>query len=260
MPFGLTNVPSTFMRVMNQALKPFIGKFVVVYFDDILIYSRDYSEHVEYLQQVFLTLRFDKFFIHLKKCAFAQSSVIFLGFIVSAQGISVDPSKVQAMTDWPPPSNVHEVRSFHGLASFYRCFIKNFSSIMAPITECTKNGPIIWTPAAQRAFENVKKKLTEAPVLRLPNFEQPFEVACNASHVGIGGVLSQQGHPIAFYSEMLNDTRHRYSTYDLEFYALVQSLKHRRHYLIHKEFMLYTDHDSLCHINSQKHLNARHAR
>jgi hypothetical protein len=155
MPFGLTTVPSTFMRVMNQALKPFIGKFVVVYFEDILIYS----EHVEHLRQVFLTFRFDKFFIHLKKCVFAQSSVIFLGFIVSVQGISIDPSKVRVMTDWPPPSNMHGVRSLHGLAFFYRRFIKNFSSIMAPITECTKNGPFIWTSAAQRAFENVKKKL-----------------------------------------------------------------------------------------------------
>jgi hypothetical protein len=260
MPFGLTNAPSTFMRVMNQALKPFIGKFVVVYFDDILIYSRDYDEHVDHLRQVLFTLRFDRFFLHLKKCAFAQSSIVFLGFIVSAQGISVDPSKVRAVTDWPSPSNVHEVLSFHGLASFYRRFIKNFSSITAPITECTKNGPFQWTPVAQRAFDTVKKKLTEAPVLRLPNFEHPFEVACDASHVGIGGVLSQQGHPIAFYSEKLNDTRRRYSTYDLEFYALVQSLKHWRHYLIHREFVLYTDHDSLRHINAQKHLNVRHAR
>jgi hypothetical protein len=260
MPFGLTNAPSTFMCVMNQTLRPFIGKFVVVYFDDILIYSRDYNKHLENLRQVLLTLRFDNFFIHLKKCSFAQHSVIFLGFIVSAQGISVDPSKIQAVTDWAVPSNIHETRSFHGLASFYRRFIKNFSAIMAPLTECTKNGPFLWTPAAQQAFEDIKKKLTEAPVLHLPDFEQPFEVACDASHVGVGGVLSQQGHPIAFYSEKLNDTRRRYSTYDLEFYAIVQSLKHWQHYLIHREFVLYTDHDSLRHINSQKTLNARHAR
>jgi hypothetical protein len=131
---------------------------------------------------------------------------------------------------------------------------------MALITKCTKNGPFQWTPVAHRAFENVKKKLTEAPVLRPPNLEHPFEVVCDASHMGIGGFLSQQGNPIAFYSEKLNDTWRRYSTYDLEFYALVQSLKHWRRYLIHREFVLYTDHDSLRHINSQKQLNTRHAR
>ena len=260
MPFGLTNAPSTFMCVMNQTLRPFIGKFVVVYFDDILIYSRDYAEHLDHLRQVLHTLQFEKFFIHLEKCSFAQNSVVFLGFVVSMQGVSADPSKVQAFLDWPVPSNVHEVRSFHGLASFYRRFIKNFSSIMAPLTECTKNGPFLWSKAAQDAFETIKRKLTEALVLRLPDFEQPFKVACDASHVGVGGVLSQQGHPIAFYSEKLNDTWRRYSTYDLELYAIIQSLKYWPHYLIHREFVLYTDHDSLRYINSQKRLNARHAR
>ena len=260
MPFGLTNAPSTFMRVMNQILRPFVGKFVVVYFDDILIFSKNTYEHIEHLQQVLHVLRFESFFIHLKKCSFAQSSVIFLGFVVSTQGISVDPTKVQAIVEWPTPTIVHETRSFHGLASFYRRFIKGFSFIMAPITECTKNGPFNWTLATQQAFQRIKKLLTAALVLQLPNFEKPFEVACDASHVGIGGVLSQDGHPIAFFSEKLNETRRQYSTYDLELYSIIQSLKHWRHYLIHSEFVLFTDHDSLRHINLQKHLNARHAR
>jgi hypothetical protein len=192
MPFGLTNAPSTFMRVMTQVLRPFIDKFVVVYFDDILIFSRDHTEHLIHLRQVLDVLRFESLFIHHKKCLFAQSSVMFLGFFISAQGISVDSAKVKAITEWPTPANVHDVRSFHGLASFYRRFIQNFSAIMAPITECTKTGPFTWTTAAQRAFEIIKGKLTEAPVLKLPDFTQPFEVTCDASHVGVGGVLSQQ--------------------------------------------------------------------
>jgi hypothetical protein len=144
MPFGLTNALSTFMRVMTQILWPFIDKFVVVYFDDILIFSCDFSEHLQHIRQVMEALRFESLFINLKKCTFAQESILFLGFIISTQGISVDSSKIQAITDWPIPTNVHDVRSFHGLASFYRRFIRDFSAIMAPITECTKVGPFSW--------------------------------------------------------------------------------------------------------------------
>jgi hypothetical protein len=206
------------------------------------------------------TLRFESFFINLKKYAFAQSNVQFLGFIVSSKGVSADLEKVRAILEWPTPTNIHEVRSFHGLASFYRRFIRNFSSIMAPIIECTKKGAFLWTTAAAKAFHNIKQLLTEAPVLRAPNFELPFEAACDVSHTGIGGVLSQQGHPITFFSEKLNEVKSRYSTYELELYAMVQSVKHWRHYLIHTEFVLFTNHDCLRHLNSQKKLNPKHAR
>lgn len=188
MPFDLT--PSTFMRVMTQILQPFIDKFVVVYFDDILIFSNNLEEHVDHLTQVLCTLRFESFYINLKKCSFAQPSMLFLGFIISSNGVTTDPEKVQAILEWPTPNNIHEVKSFHGLASFYRRFVKGFSSIMAPITECTKRGAFLWTNAATKAFLQVKKLLTEAPVLRMPNSGDPFEVACDASHTGIEGVLS----------------------------------------------------------------------
>jgi hypothetical protein len=145
MPFGLSNAPSTVMRVMNQSLKPFIDKFVVVYFDDILVFSRSLKEH---LKQVFQTLCFDSFFVNHKKCSFAQSQVVFLGFIVSAKGVAADLEKVHAILDWLSPNNIHDVRSFHGLASFYRRFVKGYSSIMAPIIECTKKGAFLWTAAA----------------------------------------------------------------------------------------------------------------
>jgi hypothetical protein len=191
---------------------------------------------------------------------FAQSSVVFLGFIVLSKGIATDPEKVRAVLDWQPSNNIHEVRSFHGLASFYHRFIKNFSSIMSPITECTKQGSFNWTNRAQKAFEVIKQKLTEAPILQRPNFEAAFEVTCDASHIGIWGVLSHNGHPLAFYNEKLNDAKRRYSTYDLELYAVVQTLKHWRHYLIHQEFVILSDHDSLRHLHSQKRINARNAR
>ncbi|XP_038974994.1 uncharacterized protein K02A2.6-like [Phoenix dactylifera] len=245
MPFGLSNAPSTFMRVMNQVLKPYIGRFMVVYFDDILIFSRSRVEHQQHLRRVLLTLRSEKLYVNLKKCFFAESQVPFLGFIISDQGVAADPEKVRAIREWPTPSNIHEVRSFHGLASFYHRFIRNFSSIVAPITNCMKAENFRWTPAATRAFEDIKERLTQAPILRLPDFDQLFEVACDASHIGIGGVLSQEGHPIAFYSEKLNDAKRRYSTYDIEFYAVVQTLKHWKHYLLHREFVMYTNHDSL---------------
>jgi hypothetical protein len=131
---------------------------------------------------------------------------------------------------------------------------------MSPITECTKQGLFNWTNRAQKAFEVIKQMLTEAPILQLLNFEVAFEVTCDASHIGIGGILSQNGHPMAFYSGKLNDAKRRYSIYDLELYAVVQTLKHWRHYLIHREFVMFSDHDSLRHLNSQKKINAHHAR
>jgi len=140
MPFGLSNAPSTFMRLMNEVLKPFIGHFVVVYFDDILVYSRDEQDHKRHLRLVFQVLREQNLYAKMEKCEFFTSQLTFLGYVVSARGIQVDPSKVEAVQSWPVPKSITEVRSFHGLASFYRRFIKDFSSLMAPITECMKRG------------------------------------------------------------------------------------------------------------------------
>ncbi|GKV35062.1 hypothetical protein SLEP1_g43380 [Rubroshorea leprosula] len=214
---------------LEMVFRPFIGKFVVVYFDDIL------------------------------KCSFLTTSVTFLGYIIIAQGIKMNPSKIDAIVNWPTPTSMRDVRSFHGLASFYRRFIKNFSSIVAPITDNLKGDKFSWSGKAQQSFEELKRKLTETSILALPNFDLMFEVDCDASNVGIGVVLSQEGRAIAFFSEKLNDTKLRYSAYDKEFYAIVRALKHWSHYLLSKEFILHSDHEALKHLNSQQKISRRHA-
>ncbi|CAL8119850.1 unnamed protein product [Prunus armeniaca] len=260
MPFGLSNAPSTFMRLMNQVLRPFIGSFVVVYFDDILIYSTTKEEHLVHLRQVLDVLRENKLYVNLKKCTFCTNNLLFLGFVVGENGIQVDDEKIKAILDWPAPKTVSEVRSFHGLATFYRRFVKHFSTVAAPITECLKKGRFSWGEEQERSFAEIKEKLCTAPVLALPNFEKVFEVECDASGVGVGAVLSQDKRPIAFFSEKLSDARQKWSTYDQEFYAVVRALKQWEHYLIQKEFFLFTDHQALKYINSQKNIDKMHAR
>ena len=226
MPFGLSNAPSTFMRVMNQIFRPFIGKFVVVYFDDTLIYSVNIDLHLQHLRQVLIVLSREKFYAVIAKCSFMTDSVLFLRYVVSKDRLSVDESKVIVVKQWPIPTTVHEVRSFHGLVSFYRRFIPEFSTIMAPITDCIKASKFLWTTEATKAFHQIKEKLTTAPILALPDFSQPFELHCDASKIGIRAVLSQNGKPMAFFSEKLSGSKLNYSTYDLEFYAIICTLKH----------------------------------
>jgi Reverse transcriptase (RNA-dependent DNA polymerase)/RNase H-like domain found in reverse transcriptase len=260
MPFRLSNAPSTFMRLMNLVFKSFIDRFLVIYFDDILVYNTGESEHLEHLRQVFKALAEQKLYINLKKCEFLTSSLVFLGYVVSAEGIHVDPSKVDAIVSWPTPANIHDVRSFHGLTSLYRRFIRDFSTLVSPINECLKGGVFKWTKKAEKSFQVIKEKMTATLILALPNFKNIFELKCDASGVGIGAVLNQEGRPITFFSEKLSDSCKNYTTYHKEFYAIVRALGHWRHYLISKEFILYSDHEALKFINGQHKLKPRHAR
>ena len=260
MPFGLTNAPSTFMRLMNEVLKEFLGKFVIVYLDDILIFSKTLEEHVMHIRMVFEKLREEKLLINLKKCSFVKKELVYLGFIVSAEGLKMDPEKVQAILEWPTPRSATEVISFHGLASFYRKFIRNFSSICGPLTETMRGDrkEFKWTNGAEKSFQLLKQEVTKQPILALPDFNKVFQVDCDASGTAIGAVMSQEGKPVAYFSEKLNDAKRKYSVYDQEFYAIVQALKKWRHYLLPKEFVLYTDHQALQYLNSQGKLNQRY--
>ncbi|OMO68240.1 reverse transcriptase [Corchorus capsularis] len=261
MPFGLTNAPSTFIRLMNHVLRAFIGKFVVVYFDDILVYSRNLDEHVKHLRCVLDVLRVEKLYVNLKKCTFCTNKLVFLDFVVSSQGIGVDEEKIKAIKDWPTPTNVGQVRSFHGLAGFYRRFVKDFSTLATHITSVMKkNAPFKGGKKQQEAFETLKEKLTNAPLLVLPNFNNTFEIECDTSGVGIGAVLMQSGKPVAYFSEKLNGVALNYPTYDKELYALVRALQTWQHYLWPKEFVIHTDHESLKYLRSQQKLNKLHAK
>ncbi|XP_051127619.1 uncharacterized protein LOC127249069 [Andrographis paniculata] len=211
MPFGLTNAPR---------------KFVVVYFDDILIYNKSMEEHVEHIHSVLEVLRAEKLYANPKKCDFCVDKCIFLGFIVGAEGISVGEAKTQAIRDWPTPKTIKEVRSFLGLASFYRRFVRDFSSIAAPLTELTKKDKHFdWGVSEQASFDLVKRKLTNAHVLALPDFTKPFELECDASEIGIGAVLMQGKKPIAYFSEKLSGATLNYSTYDRHLYSLYKKRK-----------------------------------
>ncbi|XP_020243129.1 uncharacterized protein LOC109821350 [Asparagus officinalis] len=194
--FSTINLKSGFIRLRLE--KEMSGKLLLrqkkacmnVYFDDILIYSQSETAHLDHLREVLIVLQENKLYINLKKCNFMTGSLVFLGFVVCAEGIHVDEEKVCAIRDWPTPKTVSEVRSFHGLTTFYRRFVRNFSSIAAPFTECMKKGKFNWGVEADRRFALIKEKLVTAPVLALPDFQKVFEVDCDASIVGIGGVLS----------------------------------------------------------------------
>ena len=226
MPFGLSNAPSTFMRLMNEVLRPFAGKFLVVYFDDILIYSRSIEEHQLHLRTVCAKLQQERLFANLAKCSFLNSSVTFLGFIITPAGIAVDPAKTSTMQAWPTPQSIFEAQSFHGLAQFYRRFIRNFSAIAARLTDLFRRDQFPWNPSTDRAFQQLKVALSTAPVLRLPDFSKLFDVAADASGVGIGVVLSQDTHLVSYFSEKLNEAKVRYFNYDREVYVVVQALRY----------------------------------
>ena len=162
-PFKLTNAPSTFMRVMTQALKHFLGKFIVVYFDDILIFSHCLQDHLDHVQEVLETLKREQLYVNCGNCSFMKKRVYFLGFIISDQGVEVDPTKVQAIKRWPTPRNFFEVCNFHGLVTFFRHFIRNFNTIMTLITECLKSKKFVRTVAANNTFIEIKKKWEKLP-------------------------------------------------------------------------------------------------
>ncbi|KAL6312880.1 hypothetical protein AAG906_022641 [Vitis piasezkii] len=234
MSFGLTNAPAAFMDMMNRIYRPYLDHFVVVFVDDILIYSKSREEHGHHLHMALQTLRENQLYAKLEKCDFWLQEIQFLGHMVSQEGISVDPTKVEAVTKWERPKNVFEVRSFLGLAGYYR--------------------------RCEESFQELKRRLTTAPVLITPISGERYTVYCDASRNGLGCVLMQRGRVVAYASRQLKNHEQNYPTHDLELAAIVFALKLWRHYLYGENFEVFSDHKSLKYIFSQKDLNARQRR
>ncbi|WVZ63548.1 hypothetical protein U9M48_013172 [Paspalum notatum var. saurae] len=250
MSFGLTNAPALFMYIMNLVFMNELDKFIVVFIDDILIYSKNEEEHAEHLQIVLSRLREHKLYAKFSKC-----------HILSEKGVAVDPSKVECVLNWKQPETVTEIRSFLGLASYYRRFIKDFSKTTKPMTSLTKkNARYLWSPNCEEAFQSLKKSLTTAPVLAQPDIMKPFEVYCDASGNGLGCVLMQEGRVVAYASRQLRKHETNYPTHDLELAAVVHALKIWRHYLLGNTCNIYTNHKSLKYIFTQPELNMRQRR
>jgi hypothetical protein len=192
MSFGLTNAPAYFMYLMNSVFMQELDKFVVVFIDDILIYSKNPKDHAKHLHVILQRLRDHHLYAKFSKCEFWLDTVKFLGHTISGDGISVDPSKVQEVMDWKPPTAVHQIRSFLGLAGYYRCFIPDFSRIAKPMTELLKKGvKFSWDQKCDDAFHILRDHLTTAPVLAQPDVSKPFDIYCDASGTGLGCVLMQ---------------------------------------------------------------------
>ncbi|GJR27877.1 reverse transcriptase domain-containing protein [Tanacetum coccineum] len=224
MPFGLTNAPAVFMDLMNRVCKLYLDKFVIVFIDDILIYSKTKEDHEVHLGLVLELLRKEKLYAKFSKCEFWLQEVHFLGHVVNQNGIHVDPSKIEAVKNWKTPTTPSEIRSFLGLAGYYRRFIANFSKIAKPLTSLTqKNQKYVWGVEQEEAFQTLKNNLCDAPILTLPDGVEDFVVYCGASNQGLGCVLMQRGNVIAYASRQLKIHEKNYTTNDLELGAVLFS-------------------------------------
>ncbi|GAU16304.1 hypothetical protein TSUD_299360 [Trifolium subterraneum] len=256
MPFGLMKAPSTFQSLMNEVFKPLLRKTVLVFFDDILVYSKSWQEHLMHLAQVLKVLQTYGLVANKKKCQFGQQSIEYLGHLINGEGVAVDPNKVVSVTNWPIPNNVKGVRGFLGLTGYYRKFIRDYGKIAKPLTELTKKNAFVWSEEAGKAFDSLKKSLTTAPVLALPDFSKEFIIECDASGGGIGAILMQSKRPIAYFSKALGTNNLAKSAYEKELMALVLAIQHWRPYLIGRRFIVSTDQKSLKQLLQQRMVTA----
>ena len=231
MPFGLTNAPAAFMDLMHRVFHPYLDRFVVVFVDDILIYSETEEDHEDHLRVVLQTLRDHQLYAKFSKCEFWLTEVRFLGHVVSASGVLVDPEKVEAVMSWERLKSVFKIRSLLGLAGYYRRFIEDFSWLAAPMTKLTrKEVNFEWNDSCERAFQELKKRLTSAPILVVPERGHEYSVYYGASKDGLGCVLMQSGRVVAYGSRQLKNHEQNYPTHGMELVAIVFALKIWRHY------------------------------
>ncbi|KAL0172165.1 hypothetical protein M9458_032476, partial [Cirrhinus mrigala] len=270
MPYGLVNAPSVFQNFIHEVLREFLHKFVVVYIDDILIYSRSEAEHHHHVAEVLQRLRNHQLYLKAEKCSFHLSSVQFLGYIIDQQGVRMDERKVSAVVSWPEPTTIKELQKFLGFSNFYRRFIHSYSNITAPLTTLLRGKPktLCWTPEAAAAFQSLKSAFTQAPLLTHPDPDLPFVVEVDASTTGVGAILSQHHgdppllHPCAYFSRKLNPAERNYDIGNRELLAIKLALEEWRHWLEGAKFsfQVITDHKNLQYLRNAKRLCPRQAR
>ncbi len=261
LPFGLCNAPSVFQSTMNLVLRDLIGKCVVCYIDDILVFSRTEAEHLHHLRLVMDALRRHELFLKRKKCSFMQHEVKFLGHVFSDVGIKVYPTKVAVVQDWPAPLNVSDIRRLLGLSNYFRRFIKGYANLVRPMNDLLKKDvPFCWSAACESAFVAVKVALQSAPVLALPDTNEgapPFHVWTDASGTRIGAVLMQTGCVIAYEARSLTPAERNYTVGEQELLAVVHALTVWRCYLEGHEVQVMTDHQPNIYLPTKAILSRR---
>ena len=245
MPFGLCNALATFQALMNDVLRPYLRRFVLVFFDNILIYNSSWAEHLQHVAIVLNELRAHRLHLKRSKCSFGATSVAYLGHVISKDGVAMDADKVAAVAAWPQPRSARGLRGLLGLAGYYRKFIQDFGVIAAPLTRLLRRDVFSWDEEAEAAFQALKGALTTGPVLQMPNFDELFMVDCDASGVGFGAVLHQEAGPIAFFKRPFAARHLKLAAYERELTGLVQAVRHWRPYLWGRHFLIRTDHYSL---------------
>lgn len=267
LPFGLVNAPAVFQTLINDVLRDMLNIFVFVYLDDILIFSPSLEVHVQQVRLVLQRLLENRLFVKAEKCTFHAPSVTFLGSVIFANGVSMDPAKVRAVSDWPIHDSRVALQWFLGFSNFYRRFIRNFSQVAAPLTALTSvKSCFRWSESAQKAFDHLKSLFISAPILVTPDSSKQFTVEVDASEVGVGAILSQRSsdnklHPCAVFSHRLSPAERNYDVGNRELLAIRLALGEWRHWLegASLPFIVWTDHRNLEYIRSAKRLNARQA-
>ncbi len=259
MPFGLTYAPATFCTLMNDIFREWLDDFVVVYIDDILVYSNSMEEHGEHLRKVFQRLRENKLYAKFEKCEFGVLEVDFLGHRITQEGLKMDDHKVKAILDWESPRSVPALKSFLRLTFYYRKFIKNFAKVATPLTNLLKksSGTYEWEEACNEAFETLKGILVKAPMLKLPDFDKDFEIHSDASDFAIGGILMQDGRLVAFESKKLSETKRRWPTHEKEMWAVIHCPKTWGHYIGPKDVVVWIDNVTLKYFATQPKLSSK---
>lgn len=253
MPYGVTGGPATFQGVMNDILAPMLRKYVLVFVDDILIYSRTLEDHAVHLENVLEVLLKHDLKVKKTKCTFAKQEILYLGHLISASGVATDQKKIEPIIKWQQPQTVKELRQFLGMTGYYRKFIRGYGVISKTLTELLKKGvPYVWNSDREAAFQALKQALVTAPVLALPDFSQTFVVETDACSRGVGAVLLQNNHPLAFISRALGPRHLGLSTYEKECLAILLAIDKWRPYLQHSEFVIRTDQRSLAHLDDKR--------